>query len=220
MVDSHSTESAFWSLVDKSTPYRCWIWRGKRQKTGYGYYPSPRDRTTLYGLAHRVAYVLVKGPIPAGMHLDHVCRMPACVNPDHLEVVTTRENTLRGVGPSAVNKRKTCCSKGHPFDADNTRRRDGVRYCRQCNRESTRKSVRRKREYELAVGIRPRRSGAACFAGMTPEQQQEARLRGGRTRWENNKRQLEQRGMKGLPKCDLCKKFVRQGVTRCQACTR
>jgi hypothetical protein len=70
--------------------------------------------------AHRVAYELLVGPIPDGMHLDHLCRTPACVNPAHLEPVTPRVNSLRGVSFSAVNATKETCPAGHPYSADNT----------------------------------------------------------------------------------------------------
>ena len=70
--------------------------------------------------AHRVAYELVKGKIPAGLELDHLCRNRICCNPAHLEAVTGRENSLRGVSPWAKNACATHCPRGHPYDAENT----------------------------------------------------------------------------------------------------
>jgi len=84
-------------------------------------------------LAHRVAYELVVGPIPDGLHIDHLCRRPICVNPAHLEAVTQRENTRRGNGATARNGRKTHCPAGHEYTDGNTYlARTGRRTCRSC----------------------------------------------------------------------------------------
>lgn len=85
--------------------------------------------------AHRVAYELVIGAVPDGLHLDHLCRNRWCCNPVHCEPVTIGENLRRGAGPTGINRRKTHCVKGHPFDAENTRiNRDGTRRCLECAR--------------------------------------------------------------------------------------
>jgi hypothetical protein len=84
-------------------------------------------------MAHRAAYELAHGPVPPGMVLDHRCRERTCINPAHLEPVPNRENVLRGVGPSAVNARKTACKRGHPLAGPNLYRMpDGRRQCRAC----------------------------------------------------------------------------------------
>lgn len=111
----------------------CWLWmgRGWGRNCEYGaFWLNGRDH-----VAHRVAYEMAKGPIPEGLHLDHLCRTPKCVNPDHLEPVTNRENILRGEGITAVAFRKTHCDNGHPFDLTNTRfTSNGNRVCRACDR--------------------------------------------------------------------------------------
>ena len=107
----------------------CWLWQGALTK-GYG-------RIEVEGRhlrVHRLAYELVKGPIPDGLSLDHLCRTRNCINPDHLEAVTTRENILRGEGIAATHARKTHCIHGHKFTAENTHVWRGGRSCRTCKR--------------------------------------------------------------------------------------
>jgi len=89
--------------------------------------------------AHRLMYLLDRGAIPDGLQLDHLCRNRGCCNPDHLEAVTSRENTMRGDLPRIVRERglsKTECVNGHPLSGLNVRvNAKGHRICRTCKRE-------------------------------------------------------------------------------------
>lgn len=124
-------EERFWRRVDFLAPRGCWLWLGPTDKRGYG-----RLTRRLYGesLAHRFAYSNTVGSIPGGLPLDHLCRVPACVNPAHLEPVTPAENNRRSLSPSARCARQTHCKRGHEFTPENTRiRPNGHRECRTCD---------------------------------------------------------------------------------------
>lgn len=123
--------SAFWSKVYIPAKNACWIWQGSKRGPGYGVL-SVNGRSVG---AHRVAVMLHGEVIPKGMHIDHLCRNPSCVNPGHLEVVTPKENTLRGVGPTAINAKKDQCSRGHGLTPENTLARiNGWRGCKLCKK--------------------------------------------------------------------------------------
>ncbi len=109
----------------------CWIWTGQT-KQGYGKYGGK--------VAHRESYKRLIGPIPDGLELDHVCRTPACVNPNHLQPVSRQENRRRAYVAM------THCGKGHEFSPQNTRVRNGSRHCRACAREATARYKARKKE--------------------------------------------------------------------------
>jgi len=130
----------FWDRVDRSAGVSaCWPWLGRRTRDGYGLVEDPHGHTRY---AHRVMYGMRVSPIPDGMVIDHLCRMPHCVNPAHMEVVTSGENTRRGAGISARNAQKTMCPQGHPYDAENTLRYpNGSRKCLICKRTRERKQV-------------------------------------------------------------------------------
>ena len=109
----------------------CWVWLGGIAKNGYGKISGQ--------LAHRVSYTERYGAIDNSLQLDHLCRNRCCINPDHLEAVTQRENILRGVSWSAKNKRKTHCPQGHEYsDANTYVRPSGWRICRICKLEQKR----------------------------------------------------------------------------------
>lgn len=98
----------------------CWEWQGSFfAGKAYGFLGvNGRPR-----YAHRVSYELHVGPIPDGLHIDHLCNVPRCVNPEHLEAVTREENRRR------QHERQTHCKHGHPLFGTNLVL---VRRCRIC----------------------------------------------------------------------------------------
>lgn len=125
-------QQVFWASVQKTAT--CWLWIGPTVPPWhYGQFWTGR---AIY--AHRFSYELHKGVIPVGLTIDHLCRNPRCVNPDHLEAVTMRENLLRGRTVTARNAARTHCNAGHPFDAENIYWIRGYRMCKTCHLARTR----------------------------------------------------------------------------------
>lgn len=140
-------------MIDKPSPPLddCIFPRQKPNPHGYVRVKVGGSRLAVH--AHRLAYEAVKGPIPAGLQIDHLCRVRNCVNPDHLEAVTQQENVRRGrVGENT--RSKTHCPQGHPYDEANTYRNPaGSRNCRTCHRASYHRDPERHR---LAARLRYR----------------------------------------------------------------
>lgn len=137
----------FWSKVDKQGPIQphcktlgpCWIWNGYRIRKGsYGrIYVNGRSY-----LCHRITFEESNGPVPKGKCLDHLCRVTYCVNPSHLEIVTSTENIARAV---PFRKKKSHCKNGHPLSAEHIRIDSrGARICKQCHRIKTLESQRKR----------------------------------------------------------------------------
>lgn len=107
----------------------CWFWMGKLSEKMYPQVIMSRPQRTCR--AHRVVYEIVRGAIPEGLELDHVCRVKPCVNPAHLETVTGTENKRR------YNATRTHCIRGHLLAGDNVRPNNGStprRYCVACGK--------------------------------------------------------------------------------------
>lgn len=112
----------------KGDPAECWEWRGARLKSGYGVMGKPGGGTIT---AHRVSYILANGDIADELQVDHLCRNRACVNPAHLEAVTNRENTIRGLRGHLP----PACARGHAWTPEITgAAANGRRFCLECRR--------------------------------------------------------------------------------------
>ena len=122
-------DERFWSKVDRSSGlFTCWTFNGARNADDYGAFRF--EGATR--LAHRVSYMVLVGPIPDGLELDHLCRNHSCVNPAHLEPVTGKENVHRGLHGVLA----THCPQGHAYEEADTYVHMRRRYCRICHRQT------------------------------------------------------------------------------------
>lgn len=111
----------------------CWMWTGWYDSRGYGRVRWEKRAQQ----AHRVVYEIIKGEkIPKELTSDHLCRNHWCVNPDHIEPVTNRENILRGFNRAAMFARRERCPKGHEFTVRGAT--NPTRICRTCTNERVR----------------------------------------------------------------------------------
>jgi hypothetical protein len=85
-------EERFWAKVDKNAQNGCWEWRAATFRRGYGAFQLRKGELRK---AHRISWELLRGPIPDGLDIDHLCGNTGCVNPDHLEPVTRAVNLQR-----------------------------------------------------------------------------------------------------------------------------
>lgn len=136
----------------------CWEWRGGHYSLGYGMvtYRTPGGGKNTTG-AHRLAYVMLVGDIPANYVIDHLCRNAGCWRPDHLEAVPSRVNTLRGASTAARYAVREFCERGHRLDdpsnwAPRVKER-GHRTCRTCSVERSRELSALIREASAALGV-------------------------------------------------------------------
>lgn len=150
----------FWEKVSKGTPGECWLWIGARTGKsttsvgGYGVIRLGKDGGFRQVYAHQVSYWLHYGPVSEDIEIDHLCSNRLCVNPGHLEAVTSLINTRRiherGNCPNHY-KYKTHCRNGHILSGENlVLRKNSVggpaRICKECRRDRDRKrSTRRRR---------------------------------------------------------------------------
>ena len=126
----------------------CWFWVGGLSKNGYGQFWL-LGRTVS---AHRFSYFLFRGSLDDSLVIDHLCRTPSCVNPQHLDLVSQSVNVLRGNGPALTKERKgskTHCPHGHRYEGRNLIvRENGDRVCRTCKNY---KSMMQKRQLRAAL---------------------------------------------------------------------
>lgn len=172
----------FWDKVEvvaeaSTYPGPCWIWTRSATSGGYGTwaYPLRSDKST----SHRIAWTCLVADIPAGLQIDHLCRVTFCCNPDHLEPVTAKVNVLRSESPAAVAARRSTCVRGHPYSEKNTRIvAQGHRRCKECEKANaaTQRSSRSPQQIEkdrLESQIR----GKLWFANLSDEDRAARRRR-------------------------------------------
>lgn len=112
-----SAEDRFFTkMAPFQDPEECWLWDGTRDAYGYGVFYDGRLQK-----AHRWCWEFFLGEIPAGLVLDHLCRVKNCVNPWHLDPVSQRVNMARAV--------KSHCRRGHARTPDNLNKAGA---CKQC----------------------------------------------------------------------------------------
>lgn len=162
----------FWEKVHVNPFNGCWRWAASLNNGGYG-------QISLDGrpyLAHRMAYEALHGLLDAGVVLDHRCCLRECVNPAHLEPMSSGENSRRGLAGKRNNASKTTCPKGHPYEGENLivvqfTKPDGRLYrgrqCRACQTEAHRRyGYNRRRAAGMIEGHRgPRALKTHCPRG-------------------------------------------------------
>ncbi len=136
--------SRFMRFVIEEENTGCWIWIGAVNSKHYPCFGIAGNRSVL---AHRLSWRLFRGDIPAGLEIDHRrCDQKVCVNPNHLELATTRDNVLRSSAPSARNRLKVFCHRGHPLSGPNLFvTNKGRRECLTCMRTYRREWAARRR---------------------------------------------------------------------------
>lgn len=124
----------FWEKVEKTET--CWLWIASLDRKGYGQFKLGGEKRR----AHRICFEALVGPVPAGLQLDHLCRVRNCVNPAHLEPVTAGENVMRG-----ERVLRSHCSFGHERTPENSYVYGRKRQCRICNQRRCREFRDRRR---------------------------------------------------------------------------
>ena len=140
MESNLSWDVRFWERVSEQAD-GCWAWTGH---TNNGYGRVTRYFRNFY--AHRYSLLQHGIEVPADREVDHLCRNRRCVNPSHLEIVTTSVNIVRSLPYKDTGRlgrwhlAKTHCPQGHPYGGDNLYiRTDGGRECRTCRRAHVRR---------------------------------------------------------------------------------
>jgi hypothetical protein len=135
----------------------CWIWIGAWSGNGYGQISTHHGKEipSTCTMAHKHVYKLLVGDIPLGLVLDHLCRLRCCVNPAHLEPVSSRVNTLRGDTIPSRNLAKTHCPQGHSYSGENlfvsVSKTQTNRLCRKCRNDNLAKRRKLRRRFVEAV---------------------------------------------------------------------
>lgn len=141
----------FWSYVEID-PLGCWIWIAGKSK-GYGVFHS---RGYTHVRAHvfswEITHALSSPTNGHKLEFDHTCRNRACVNPNHLEVVTHKVNNHRGFSVAALNARKIACVYGHKLDDAILEGKINARRCRECESQRVANKQLRRHKF-LRMGL-------------------------------------------------------------------
>lgn len=124
----------------------CWVWtKAKFARSNHGMFGYNALGKNFTHYVHRWVYEHLIGPVPEGLVLDHLCRVEACCNPDHLEPVSNAENIRRGIGPDGgLRRHQRACKRGHRFSPENTYvSKLGWRHCKVCARDRHRRTAKR-----------------------------------------------------------------------------
>lgn len=168
--EAQTISDRFMRFVSPDPNSGCWLWVGSddgRSDAGKGYGKFGVDlgggRMRMRS-AHRVSYEIFVGTIPEGLQIDHLCRVKCCVNPQHLEPVTAKENCIRA-GAGNIQMARTHCPKGHPYSGGNLyvkRSKSGGdnRICRECAKENNR--IRYRSNKLKKVILMPELVGFVC----------------------------------------------------------
>jgi hypothetical protein len=136
-----SIEDRLWEKIIPEPNSGCWLWTGAVNGTGHGQIRiDGRIRP-----AHRVMYELESGHVPAHLDIDHLCRVTCCVNPQHLEPVSHKENCARGESGKHWSRRDAC-KYGHPYTAESTYWQGSARRCRECGKRTSNEYYYRKKD--------------------------------------------------------------------------
>ena len=131
-------EERFWLYVMPEPNSGCWIWTASLDSKGYGQIGTSRiNGKKILRRAHQISYEIHHGAVSEGLEINHKCLQRWCVNPDHLEAVSHKENMRYGNGPAASRARQTHCKNGHEFTEQNTYMTfEGWRKCKACRRKA------------------------------------------------------------------------------------
>lgn len=128
----------FWLKCLPEPNSGCWLWVAARSHRKY--YGAIRPEAGLSGFAHKYAYQLCIGDVPAELELDHICNVSLCVNPNHLRAITHLENLAK-----KQYKLVSHCKRGHVRSPSTTENYGNGAACTECRRERVRNYMRNKR---------------------------------------------------------------------------
>src|ERR1700730_7535713 len=164
-----SPEDRFMQMVSTEPMSGCWLWLGHSDKAGYGYFAITRSKNVM---AHRWSYEHFIEPIPEGFEIHHKCGCPTCVNPRHLQALTSRQHMLtKPDSCCTLNALKTHCIHGHEFTPENTIIDKLGRKCKACVHATSRRLREKKANKKgRTVGL-PHKERTHCPKGheYTPE---------------------------------------------------